>query len=194
MIASLQKPFLLKASVLAVTLVCGLLGGPVSGADEAFVVHELTSEEVEGVIKLDATIEYRLSDALLDALRNGVELVIEVRIEVSREREWWLNAEVASLVQRYQLGYHALSQQYLLKNLNTGVQLTFPSLTSTLHAMGTIQDFPMLDASLLQPGIGYEARLRARLAVDELPLPLRARAYMSGDWRPASDWYTWALP
>ena len=194
MITSLQKPLLLKVSALALTLVCGLLGGPVRSADEPFVVHELTSDEVEGVIKLDATIEYSLSEVLLDALRNGVELVIEVQIEVARQRDWWVNAELASLVQRYQLGYHALSQQYLLKNLNTGVQRTFSSLTSTLNAMGTIQDFPVLDASLLEPGVSYEARLRARLAVDELPLPLRARAYLSGDWRPASDWYTWSIP
>lgn len=159
-----------------------------------FQIEALTTERVDGVYRLTARIDYELPEVLLDALANGVDLVIQVEVEVLRERDWWFDEDVATVTQRYQLIYYALSRMYVVRNLNTGVQQTFPSLYSALHAIGQLRDFPLIDASLLDPGQVYKARLQARVAPEELPLPLRARAYLDSDWRPASEWYTWYLP
>jgi hypothetical protein len=59
--------------------------------------------------------------------------------------------------------------------------------------MGQITDFPMLDKGLLNPNERYEGALRARLDLDALPTPLRLFAYISDDWRLASEWRTWRL-
>lgn len=184
----------LRRSAAALLVLLGLAGVSLPAAADPFVVHSLTTERVDGVYLLNARIEYELTDVLLEALVNGIELVIEVDVEIYRHRDWWLDEEVARVSQRYQLAYYALSRMYVVRNLNTGVQSTFPSLYSALHSIGQMRRFPLIDESLLNPDAAYQARLRTRIVADELPLPLRARAYIDSDWRPASEWYTWDLP
>ena len=48
-----------------------------------------------------------------------------------------LDASVAALEQRYELSYHALSQRYLVRNLNTGEQQDFGSLQAALERSAT---------------------------------------------------------
>ena len=185
----------LRRALMGFGLLVGLAGSsPLVHAGGDFVVKDLYSRTVEGVVRIDARIDYDLSTELRDALHNGVDLVIEMEVQVVQLRSWWLNEDVASLLQRYRLGYYSLSRLYVIQNLNTGVQTTYPSLASALYALGDVRDFPLIDAALLRPGERYEAGLQARLAVAELPLPLRVRAYVSGGWRPESDWYRWSLP
>ncbi|OOG28664.1 hypothetical protein B1C78_01285 [Thioalkalivibrio denitrificans] len=158
-----------------------------------FSVDFARTQLVDGVYQLNAGIRYELSPALFDALHNGVTLVFEVQVDIHRLRAWWLDAHVATVTQRYRLEYHALSRLYLVTHLNTGVQQSFFRFSSVLAFLGELDAVPLLDASLLDSDSEYEGRLRARLAVDALPLPLRVRAFLSPDWSPASDWYTWSL-
>ena len=100
---------------------------------------------------------------------------------------------VYSLVQRFRLEYHALSRQYLVHNLNSGERRNFSTRPAALRFMGRIHEFPLLDRSLLAPDRRYEGALRAQLALDTLPTPLRLFAYLSEDWQLTSEWYTWPL-
>jgi hypothetical protein len=160
---------------------------------ELFTVDFARTQLVDGVYHLHAGLRYALSPALTDALHNGVALVFEVRVEVYRVRSWWLDAHVATITQRYRLDYHALSRLYLVTHLNTGVQQSFFRFSSVLTFLGELDAVPLLDAGLLDEGADYEARLRTRLLIDALPLPLRVRAYISPEWSPVSDWYSWSL-
>lgn len=185
----------LRLAVLSLGLVGGLVGyTPAARADAFFSVGSVETRLSDGVYLLDANIDYRFSGSLSDALHNGVDLVIETELEVVRERNWWGDETIASLIQRYRIGFYALSRLYVVQNLNTGVQTSFTTLSGALFSIGNVRGFPLIDASLLEDGRVYEAALRTRLAVDELPLPLRIRGYMSDEWRPASDWYRWSLP
>ncbi|MCP5157978.1 MAG: DUF4390 domain-containing protein [Gammaproteobacteria bacterium] len=152
------------------------------------------STQLEGeVYRLNAQIEYRFSQAPLEALKNGVPLTIELEMEVRRRRAWMWDETVYALAQRFRLEYHTLSRQYLVTNLNSGERRGFQSQSSALHVMGEISDFPFLDKGLLVPNQRYEGALRARLDVDALPTPLRLFAYISDDWRLVSEWHTWRL-
>jgi hypothetical protein len=51
----------------------------------------------------------------------------------------------------------------------------------------------MLDKGLLIPMSVMKARCGPGLDIDALPTPLRLLAYLSDDWRLASEWYTWPL-
>ncbi len=146
-----------------------------------------------GVLRLSARIDYRFSQASLEALANGVPLTIELQIEVLRRRGWLWDETVAGLSQRFRLEYHALARQYLVTNLNSGELKSFPGLGGALEHLGRITDFPMLDYYLLAPGERYYARLRATLDIESLPAPLRPVAWLSGDWRLSSEWYAWPL-
>ncbi|MFP4682138.1 MAG: DUF4390 domain-containing protein [Ectothiorhodospira sp.] len=180
----------------AVLLACLLLCTPVAGlADEgpAFRVLWADVHQVEGVYQLDARIDYRLEANLREALHNGVRLTFDMRVEITRDRNWLWDETVAGLTQGYRLQYHALSRLYLLTHLNTGVQRTFHRLEAALTAMGDVEALPLLDAALLETGTDYRVHLRTALRVDALPLPLRLRGYLIPDWKPESDRYAWPL-
>jgi hypothetical protein len=173
-------------------LLLGLLAAAGVRAAGFEVISAATQLE-NGVYRLDARLEYHFSRAALDALQNGVPLTVKVEMEVRRRRPWLWDETIYTLVQRWRLEYHALSRQYLVTNLNSGERRGFPSRIIALQAMGRIKDFPLLDQTLLASDERYEGALRARLDLDALPAPLRLFAYLSEDWRLASEWYTWSL-
>ena len=160
---------------------------------ERFVVQRAETSVVNDVYVLNAEIDYRFNDEVLEALENGVPLTLEVDIEILRPRQWMWNETFTSLRQRYRLLYHALTQQYLVKNINSDIQYNFPTQQAAITALGTITDLPLLDKRLLEPGEQYLARMRANLDLESLPTPLRLLAYLSPQWHLDSEWFTWPL-
>lgn len=169
-----------------------LLYAPAVQASDFFITGVHTAVK-DGVYLLDADVDYRFSDEALSALSNGVPLTVQVTIEVDRYRKWWLNEEIATLEQRYSLQYHALSHQYLLRNLNSGAFYSYPHYQSAVQALGTLRDFPLLDSQLILPDERYKVALHAELDIEALPSPLRPVAYITPAWRLQSDWYSWSL-
>lgn len=169
--------------------------GPVTADARAddITIHRVETKVTDNVYWLNAEIEYKLSDKALEALKNGVPITIQLNIEVSRQRDYMWDENIATLKQRYQLQYHALTKQYLLKNLNSASQHSHGSLETALAALGHVRDFPMLDKNLLEDDQHYFARLQASVDVEALPVPLRLLAYITSGWRLSSEWYEWPL-
>jgi hypothetical protein len=144
------------------------------------------------VYYLDAKILYDLPTTADEALRSGVTLTVEVQIEVERLRRFLLpDKGVASLLQRYALQYHALSDRYIVRNINSAEQATYPTLAAAEAALGNVQDLPVLDAALLEGGARHQISVRATLSIRRLPVPLRLFAVFFDDWRVESEWYRW---
>lgn len=156
-----------------------------------FAVLEARTRLENGVYLLTAKIDYDLSPAALEALRNGIPLTVSLEMEVWRRREWLWDELIASLQQRFHLEYHALARQYVVINLNNGEQKSFPTRLAATDYLGRIDNFPLLDASLLGPADGCYGRLRATLDIEALPAPLRPLAYLSNEWHLTSEWYAW---
>ena len=169
-----------------------LVWSPPSPAESEFAVRAVESYLSGKVHHLDAEIDYSLTPEVLEALQNGVPLNMEVQIEVYRDR-WWWDEDVAALTQRYRVQYHALTERYLVENLNSGAPETYTSLPAALRALGRIRRLPLLDENLLEPGETYRARMRVELDNEALPAPLRPLAYLSSHWRLGSEWYDWSL-
>jgi hypothetical protein len=158
-----------------------------------FRVKQVTSELVNDVYRLNALIEYDLSNAVLEALVSGVPITIELQMEVVVPREWIWDKNIAKLSQQYRIEYYALTDQYLVTNLNSQSQNIYASQQQALDALGVITELPLIDSHLLKGGEQYYGQLRARLMIEELPAPLRVLAYLSSEWRLASEWTTWRL-
>ncbi len=176
---------------LAVLLLLGQ--APAAAVEGRFEVRSATLELVDGVYFLDARVQYRLSTEALNALEAGVALTIELQLEVERRRRLLPNQTVAALNQRYQLQYHALSNRYVLRNLNSGEQESFATLFAALNQLGRVVELPVIDAALLDRDSRYQFRLRAVLDTREFPGPLRLLAFWADGWRIESDWYRWRL-
>lgn len=159
-----------------------------------FTIHSISSELDDDVYLLSARLDIDLGKEMRDALKNGVPLVFVLDLHVNKQKYRWYRKSVAKLEQRYELRYHALSQLYILTNLNTGIQTSFRSLSRSLDSLGKIESLPILDASVIAEHDNVTALLRLRLDVSELPLPLKVRAYTNDDWQTRSRWTRWDLP
>lgn len=193
-ITNWNRPSRLRRAALVsllLALVC-LLGGTQAAARETRIVEARTLL-VENVYRLGAHIEFDFNETLEDALHNGVPLLIELRIEVLRERQWLWPELVAELRQRFKLEYHALSRRYLVKNFSTGGQHSFRTMLDALNYIGNIYDLPLIDAQLLKEDQQYSVRMRADIDVEALPTPVRLWAYLGSEWSLKSKWFRWPL-
>ena len=172
---------------------CALLmfSQPLSAAE--FRISDVHVRLQNNIYLLNADLEYDFSGEALEALTNGVPLTIRIAIEIGRTHAWWWNSSSVKLEQGLRLQYHALSDQYVLENLNTGVLYAYQSRGAALSAMGALRDFPLLEERLLESSEEYMVRLQARLDIEALPSPLRPIAYISPAWRLRSDWYLWSF-
>ncbi|MEO0971623.1 MAG: DUF4390 domain-containing protein [Pseudomonadota bacterium] len=171
-----------------------LLGAAtVANADGEFEVRSAYTSLNEGVLFLNAQIHYELPEGAEEALRSGVTLDLEIQIEVDRSRRFLPDRNVASLRQRYTLSYHALSDRYVVRNVNSGEQGSYATLADASEELGDLRDLPVIDNGLLRDGAAYEMRIRAVLDRQRLPVPISTLASLFDDWRLASKWFIWRL-
>lgn len=159
---------------------------------EQFTINSANSTLNEKVYTFNAHIDYQFSKSVLLAVNNGIPIFITMEIEVYRER-WWWNKKIASLKQTYMLLYHALTEKFVLNNLNSGTQKNYATLNAALDALGKVNNLPLIDLKLLDDGSSHLVKLRTYLDLDSLPGPIRPIAYLTPDWRLESDWYIWSL-
>ena len=161
-----------------------------SQADTGFVIKSAQTRLLDKVYVLQANIEYEFSNNVLEAVESGVPMVIVLDIVLDKPRRFWWDKEIAALRQRFRLHYHALAEQYVVKNINSGAQHTAPTLHSALYDLRDIKNLPLIDQQLLDPQLNYEVSLKVSIEFDSLPVPLKLRAYTSTKWWLGSDWFT----
>ena len=171
---------------------CCLLAADQVGARETRITEARTLL-VDNVYRLGAHVDFDFNETLNDALHNGVPLMIDLHIEVLRDREWLWPELIAQLRQRFKLEYHALSRRYLVDNFSTGSQSSFAALEDALAYIGDVYDLPLIDVQLLEEGETYLVRMRADIDVEALPTPVRVWAYLGSEWSLKSKWYQWQL-
>lgn len=158
-----------------------------------FSIQQADTRLVEKVYHLDAKLNYGLTDEVKEALNNGVSIPLVLSIKIERERWYLWDKNIASLEQHYQIKYYALSQQYVITYQNTGVRKAFSQLEEALSQLGTLTDFPLLDKTLTKADNTYIVYLKIYLDIEALPVPLRPIAYLSAQWRLASEWFSCPL-
>ena len=175
-------------------LLCIAVSAPGYAADPPFEIRSAYVEPVDNIYLLTAQLSFSLPDGARQAVRDGVLLTLDVDLALHRARRFWLDDTVATLKQQYELGFHALSERFVVRNLNSDDQVSFATLEAALESLTSIRGLPVLDAALIEPGEDYEFSMRATLDVQTLPEALRWVLFWADDWRQRSVWYTWSLP
>ncbi len=172
----------------------GWLLGPVAAAETPirFEVRSAYVEPADRVYELNATLSFDLPEGARAAIREGVPMTLHLEIVVKRQRNYWLDETVATLDQSYELAYRALSERYLVRNLNSGEQASYATLDAALDALRVISRLPILDQALVSPNRRHEISVRGSLDVRTMPDALRFVLFWSDDWRQRSEWYTWS--
>lgn len=193
MIDTIKNPRRLLCQWLLAIAACLCLSFPLALRAENFVITHAQTAPAESIVVLDAGLRLDLADEVLEALKNGVPITVLLKMEVEQLRDYVWNKNIATLEQRYILQYHALSEQYIVRNLNSEEQNNYRSLISALNGLGEVKSLPVIDRQLLDANEKYQLRLRAEIDINALPSPLRPVAWLSSDWRQGSDWFVCEL-
>lgn len=161
-------------------------------AQSRFDIRSAYVEPADGVYELNATLNFDLPEGARAVIRDGVPLTLHLEIVVRRQRNYWLDYTVATLDQRYELVYHALSERYLVRNLNSGEQDSYATLDAALDGLRVISGLPILDQALVERNRRHEISIRASIDVHTMPDALRFVLFWADDWRQRSEWYTWS--
>lgn len=171
-----------------------LLLGTAAAAD-AVDVRDVTIWEDQQNYLLDADIDYFPSDAVIEALKNGITLDFEVMIRVRQADGWlgWLERAVAKRSIRYQLRYRPLSSLYEISNDSNQNRRKFVSWKALFANLGELRQLVIVAATELDAAKRYQVEVKAWLDINSLPLPMRPMAYIDSDWDMSSGWSTWPL-
>lgn len=148
---------------------------------------------IEGIYALHADLVFKLPEDAQQAIHDGATLNLSLEILVKRTRQLWLDETIATLEQHYAVVYHAVSDRYLVRNLNSGAQTSFATLDAALESLSFINGLPVLDTALVSPDKMNEVSVRASLEIRSIPRALSILLFWIKDWRQTSDWYTWTL-
>lgn len=140
---------------------------------------------------LNADFDTSLNPALEDALSKGISLNFLVEFELTRHRWYWFDESVATVRQNLRISYHALTRQYHFSG-DSGNK-AFNTLTEAKEELNHIADWKVLARSQLKKGTTYNAAVRMKLDVKQLPKPLQIEALGSKDWDLASEWYRFTV-
>lgn len=187
-------PYSLAPRRILLSLMMLLLGGLwTSASANHAAIKDMRSLLVDGVYRLSARVKFDMDRKVQAALDSGVPLVVDVEMQVVRERLFPWPETVAELNWRYVIQYHALSQRYIVKNISTESQQSFRRMSDVLETLGDIYDVPIIEAARLKKGETYQARMRVAFDVESLPTPIRLWAYFHSDWKLTGGWYQWPL-
>lgn len=150
---------------------------------------QLSAGEDGYVLSADFSLE--LNPRLEEAVTKGVVLYFVADFELSRPRWYWLDEKLSSRTQTYRLSYHALTRQYRLST--GGLHQSFQSLSEALRMLAHVRNWVVVERGdkTIRPGETYQAALRLRLDLNQLPRPFQISALGNRDWSLASEWKTW---
>jgi hypothetical protein len=174
-----------------------LLLAPLTGrADERIGVMAAALEQpadgANGAIVLNATFEFELPQALEEAVQKGIALYYTLEFELFTNRWYWFDRKIASQTLVYRLSYSPLTRQYRLAR--GGLSQPFDSLDEALALVKSVRNWKVMDRAQLSPRDDYEAQVRMRLDVSQLPKPFQVNAITSREWSLASDWREVRVP
>ena len=140
---------------------------------------------------LSAQFDVAFNSTLEEALQKGVTLYFILEFELLRPRWYWLDEKLVTQSVQYRITYSPLTQQYRVTSGLLSQQLD--SLEEVEHLLSRIASRPVIAEDALVKGARYEAAVRLRLDVAQLPKPFQVNALGSRDWSLQSEWYRWSF-
>lgn len=158
----------------------------------------ITINHVNGVLQqppyqINADISYELNSKVLEALENGVPLTFRLDMKIQRPRDYLWDETLASASYHFQLQYHALSRQYIVRDTETQQQRSYPSMRAALVGLGRVKGLALPLQVLPADAKQCRLHLRVLLEIGALPAPMRPQAWLSSDWHLESGWRQWPL-
>lgn len=148
---------------------------------------------VEDAYVLNADFDIDFNATIEEALNKGVPLNFLIEFQVVSPRKYWFDDEIETETMPVNMSYHALTRQYLVNvTINKqSHQKAFSTLNEALADLSRLRDWKVLDKSLIEKGLVYNAALLMRLDQKKLPKVLQVEALSSEEWSFTSQKFQW---
>ena len=184
-----RRRFIGGVVALAAASSLGLAPTPATAAEAE--IRNVALVLADDTYVLNADIVAELTPLLADVVARGVSLYFVTEFELAAPSWYWLDEEIVTKSLTYRLSYQSLTRQYRLTS--GALHQNFGSLEEALRTMLRIRNWSVAERAALRVGRSYNAALRFRLDVAELPKPLQVSALGRKDWNLSSDWYRWTF-
>jgi len=176
-----------------VTLLLSMAAVAPTRADERIGVIAVALEPIPGGgAVLNATFEFEMPQTLEEAVQKGIAVYFNIEFELFRKRWYWLDRKISASTLTYRLSYSPLTRQFRLAR--GGLSQSFDSLEEALGLLKSVRQWKVIEPGVLSPRDSYEAQVRMRLDVTQLPKPFQVNAITSREWNLASDWREVPVP
>ena len=188
-----RRRALSRLAGMAAGAVLGPLAAGVSTPARADTINVKSAEvrQDEDDYILNAEFELSLNPTLEEALHRGVPLYFVLDFDVARPRWYWFDEKVLNASVHYRVAWNALTRQYRVSS-GLFAQALY-SLEEVERFLSRVNSRPVARRDQLQKGSRYEAALRLRLDVTQLPKPFQVDALASREWTLQSDWHRWSF-
>jgi len=181
----------LAGVALAMFVAVAALFAPLTAHADAVIVKTAELRADEDTWDLSAEFDLAINATLDEAVQKGVPLYFLLEFEVVRPRWYWLDEKVLSHTTQYRVSYNALTRQY---RVASGLLTQTPySLEEVERLLSRVTSRPVAQRDQLAKGVQYEAAVRLRLDVNQLPKPFQVNALAAREWTLGSDWYRWSF-
>lgn len=171
----------LLAAAAALTLALAL---PAVRADTIPLNNAEVRIEDENVI-LNADFQVTLTPTLEEALQRGVPLYFLLEVEIVRPRWYWFDEKAFQTSTQYRISYQPLTRQY---RVASGLlSQVFDTLEEVERFLGRVTARAIARVDQFERGARYDAVVRLRLDVNQLPKPFQVNALASREWQLASE-------
>lgn len=118
--------------------------------------------------------------AIAMALKDGIITTAVWHIQVARVRKYWLNKSIADIMVLRRVKPDLLSRSWLLVDGASGISRRVRQLDDAIQFLSHLQQFPVLDRSLLDPATLYRMTVKVSVYYGK-----RKNAWWSLDiWHP----------
>lgn len=175
----------------ALTIGMSMVG--IAWAEEIAIMSATLTSSKEGEqpgLYLNMNVEFDLSRNIEDTLTRGIPLYFITEFRLDRHRWYWVDKSIDEASFMTRLSYSPLTRQYRLSR--GGLSQSFDSLKDALLLLKTVNHWRVSDKTTFEDPSSFEAEVRIRLDVEQLPLPMLV-GIGDADWNLDSGWQAIAL-
>lgn len=153
-------------------------------------ITQLISTRLDKYVAISAQIKFDLPPAIEEAMYKGVSLTFVAEAEITRDRWYWTDKNIATTSRQVRISYQALTRRWrvlpwsdMVSNSGLGVQLpqTYETLAEALAIAQRIYNWRVADLADVTDA-NHWLTLRYRLDISQLPKPLQIGLLGQGDW------------
>lgn len=101
-----------------------------------------------------------ISDKAILALNQGTPVTLIWEISIEETRDYWVNKSVGEVVIARQAIPDLISKSLIIADAKNGISRRVHSIEEAIAFLSELRHFPILDRSLLTPGVNYSVEVR----------------------------------